>query len=85
MAAPVDRKRDRFVRRRDDVDRLRTVAAILPTSLVEPVRRLAHRTPSHVVLLRITRITGGIGWVWSTLSRVDIGACPEWVAAIVLT
>jgi len=30
---------------RDDVDRLRTVAAILPTSLAESVRRLAYQTP----------------------------------------
>jgi hypothetical protein len=48
------------VRRTTDVDRLRAVAAIPPTGLAEPVRRLASRTLPSVVLIRITRITGGI-------------------------
>ena len=52
----------------DDEDRLHTVATILPTGLAEPVRQPAYRTPSPVVLLRITRISGDRGRAGLALS-----------------
>jgi hypothetical protein len=58
---------------RDDVSPIDTAAATLPTSLAEPARRLAYQTLTHVVLLRITRITGVGGRAARGISDVLIG------------
>jgi len=55
--------------------RLRSVAAIPPTSLAEPIRRLAYRTPPHVILIRITRITGDPGREAMSFADAIIGWC----------